>query len=628
MARMVFQPGDCMAALHNIMPGHSYLGQSRCRFCVWAPGARHVDVHVVAPHDRIVALSNNSPGYHRGILENCNPGDLYLYRLDGNKERPDPASRFQPQGVHGPSQVVDAEFPWADFGWRGRLLHEYVLYELHVGAFTPEGTFDAIIDHLGYLKDLGITAIEIMPVAQFPGNRNWGYDGVFPYAVQNSYGGPGAFKRLINACHLQSIAVVLDVVYNHLGPEGNYLADFGPYFTDKYKTPWGPAINLDGPHSDEVRRFLIQNALYWVTEFHIDGLRIDAVHGIFDFSARHFLEELTDVVHSRAKGLNRHIQVMAESDLNDSRLIRSQDLGGYGLDAQWNDDFHHALHTLLTKDHAGYYEDFGKLRHMVKAFREGFVYSGDYSAYRKRRHGNYSGDMPTRSFVVFSQNHDQVGNRLLGDRLTRLLTTEGLKLAAGTVLLSPFVPLLFMGEEYGETAPFPYFVSHSDPNLIEAVRRGRREEFSAFQWSGEPPDPQHESTFLSAKLDCEMRHRRHHKAIYDFYRNLMAVRKDLETLRDEGREHIEVFGWEPDKVLLVRRWNRFREIAVVFHFGETETSLTVPMTKGRWDKRLDSAEQRWHGSGSLVPQTIDSEGEISFTAGAYTVLVFIRHEEV
>jgi maltooligosyltrehalose trehalohydrolase len=359
-----------------------------------------------------------------------------------------------------------------------------------VGTFTPEGTFEAIIPHLDELRELGITAVELMPVAQFPGTRNWGYDGVYPFAVQNSYGGPEGLKRLVNACHGRGIAVVLDVVYNHLGPEGNYLWDFGPYFTDRYKTPWGSAINFDGPHSDPVRRLFIENALYWVTEFRMDGLRIDAVHGILDFSAYPFLEELASAVHEKAERLNRRVYVIAESDLNDTRVIRSRELGGYGLDAQWNDDFHHALHTLLTEDQTGYYQDFGRLGDLVKAFREGFVCSGQYSSYRRRRHGNSSRDIPAGCFVVFAQNHDQVGNRMRGERLSQLVCRERMKLAAGVVFLSPFIPLLFMGEEYGETAPFPYFISHSDADLVEAVRRGRREEFAAFGWSQEPPDPQ------------------------------------------------------------------------------------------------------------------------------------------
>ena len=316
-----------------------------------------------------------------------------------------------------------------------------MLYELHVGTFTAQGTFDAIVPHLDELKDLGITSIELMPVAQFPGDRNWGYDGVYPFAVQNSYGGPEGLKRLVNACHQRGLAVTLDLVYNHLGPEGNYLQDFGPYFTDRYRTPWGSAINFDGPESDEVRRFFIENALYWVTEFRVDALRLDAVHGIFDFSALHFLQELAAAVHEQAEQLNRRIYVIAESDLNDVRIVRSPELGGYGLDAQWNDDFHHALHTLLTGERTGYYEDFGRIQDLAKAFAEGFVYSGAYSPARRRRHGNSSKDLAAPRFVVFAQNHDQVGNR---HRLSALVSFEWLKLAAAVVLLSPFIPLLFI----------------------------------------------------------------------------------------------------------------------------------------------------------------------------------------
>jgi maltooligosyltrehalose trehalohydrolase len=412
------------------------------------------------------------------VVQGVKPGTRYFYRLDGNTERPDPASKFQPEGVHGPSQVIDPHFVWEELHWSGIPFSHYVLYELHVGTFTAQGTFDAIVPHLDELKDLGITSIEIMPVAQFPGDRNWGYDGVYPGAVQNSYGGPEGLKRLIDACHQRGLAVTLDVVYNHLGPEGNYLCDFGPYFTDRYHTPWGAAINFDGPDSDAVRRFFIENALSWVTEFRLDALRLDAVHGIFDFSALHFLQELAAAVHEQAERLNRRIYVIAESDLNDVRLVSSPELGGYGLDAQWNDDFHHALHTLLTGERTGYYEDFGRIQDLAKAFAEGFVYSGAYSPARRRRHGNTSKDLAADRFVVCAQNHDQVGNRLKGDRLSALVSFEGLKLAAAVVLLSPFIPLLFMGEEYGETAPFPYFVSHSDPDLIEVVRRGRRAEFA------------------------------------------------------------------------------------------------------------------------------------------------------
>ncbi len=494
--------------------GATYLGEGQCFFRVWAPFVKAVGVHIVAPEARVITLKKQRGGYHQGTVANLIPGATYYYVLDGEKERPDPVSRCQSEGVHGPSQVTDSAFPWNDLSWPGLPLQDYIIYELHVGTFTADGTFDAGIACLDELKELGITAIELMPVAQFPGNRNWGYDGVYPFAPQNAYGGPQGLKRLVNACHERGMAVVLDVVYNHLGPEGNYLADFGPYFTDRYRTPWGPAINFDGPYSDEVRRFFIENALYWVTDFHIDSLRIDAVHGIFDSSASPFLEQLASDVHERADRLNRRIYVTAESDLNDSRLIRSGEVAGYGLDAQWNDDFHHALHALLTGEQTGYYEDFGRFHHLVKAFREGFVYSGQYSAYRHRRHGNSSCGIPVHKFVVFAQNHDQVGNRMRGDRLSQLVTHEKMKLAAATVLLSPFIPLLFMGEEYGETAPFPFFVSHSDPATIEATRQGRLAEFAAFQWSGNPPDPQDEATFYSAKLTRHLSATGHHRVIY------------------------------------------------------------------------------------------------------------------
>jgi len=456
-------------------------------FKVWAPKVERLSVKIISKeNEKSFPLKKDGIGYFDGFVENVHSGDYYLYLLDEKHKYPDPASRFQPHGVHGASQVIDPnEFQWDDDGWKGIQLKNFIIYELHVGTFTKEGTFGAIISYLDYLKEFGITAIELMPVAQFPGDRNWGYDGVYPFAVQNSYGGPNGLKALVNACHRKGLAVILDVVYNHLGPEGNYLSNFGPYCTNKYKTLWGDAINFDGAYSDEVRRFFISNALYWITEYHIDALRIDAIHGMFDFSAKHFLYELTDAVHKQAETLNRNVSVIAESNLNDVRIINPVEIGGYGLDAQWNDDFHHALHTLITCENRGYYEDFGKIQHIEKAFREGFVYSSEYSKYRKRRHGSSTKDRPAHQFIVFLQNHDQVGNRAMGDRLSQSHSLEKLKLAAGVVILSPYIPLLFMGEEYGETSPFQYFVSHSDEALIEAVRKGRRDEFASFHWEGE-----------------------------------------------------------------------------------------------------------------------------------------------
>jgi len=604
--------------------GATYLGGNHCQFVVWAPFAQKVEVHIVAPKERILPLEKGAQGYHHTSVEGVEPGIYYFYRLDGKKERPDPASRFQPQGVHGPSQVVDSYFPWEDKDWSGLNLKQYIIYEIHVGAFTPEGTFDAVIPYLDELNELGITAVEIMPVAQFPGNRNWGYDGVYPFAVQNSYGGPEGFKHLVNACHQKGLAVILDVVYNHLGPEGNHLADFGPYFTDRYKTPWGAALNFDGPYSDEVRRFFIENALYWLTEFHIDALRLDALHAILDISARPFIEELAASVCEQTESLNRKVYLIGESTANDARLIRPREQGGYGLDAQWNDEFHHSLHVLLTGEQAGYYQDFGHLRHLAKAFREGFVYSGEYSSYRQRRHGTSSRDIPAHRFVVFAQNHDQVGNRFGSERLSQLISFGELKLAAGVVVLSPFIPLLFMGEEYGETAPFPYFTSHSEPELIEGVRIGRREEFAAFQCRGEPPDPQDEATFVNAQLNYNLRHEGHHRTLFEFYKELIRRRKEIPALAHLSKENLEVLDYEEDRLMFVRRWSEDSEAITVFNFKNEEVSLTLPFPAGRWHKRLDSADERWRGNGSTSPEQLNSEGEATLTLNPNTFALFTK----
>jgi len=608
--------------------GAIYLGDNQCRFTIWAPKAQEVDIHVLSPQDRIISLERGGRGYYQALVEDIQPGSCYFYRLDGQKEYPDPASRFQPEGVHMPSQVVDNRFDWGDVGWFSLPLKNYIIYELHVGTFTSEGTFDAIIPHLDELTDLGITAIELMPVSQFPGDRNWGYDGVYPFAVQNSYGGPEGLKRLVNACHQKDLAVILDVVYNHLGPEGNYLGYFGHYFTNRYSTPWGPAINFDGPDSDEVRRFFFENALYWITEFHIDALRLDAVHAILDNSPQPFIQELAIMVRKQADQLNRRIYLIPESAANDARLIRSRKLGGYGLDAQWNDDFHHSLRVLLTGERTGYYQDYGELQQFVKALKEGFVYSGEYSPYHRRRHGSPSRDLPSHRFVVFAQNHDQVGNRMLGERLSQLISLEGLKLAAGLVLLSPFLPLIFMGEEYGETAPFQYFTSHSDQALIEAVRQGRREEFAAFQWIGEPPDPQNEDTFWRSKLKRNLRYEGHHKMLLQFYKELINLRKVIRPIAYLEKEVLDVIGYDRESMLFLKRQRDQDEIASLFHFGDSTTSLTVPLSPGNWHKLIDSAEKRWNGPGAQIPPILASGGNITITLPPQTFVLFIRRKEL
>ncbi|OGO24501.1 MAG: malto-oligosyltrehalose trehalohydrolase [Chloroflexi bacterium RBG_16_50_9] len=598
-----------------------------CRFLVWAPLAEKVEAHIIAPEERLLPLAGKAYGYHSAVLEEVAPGSLYFYRLDGSKDYPDPASRCQPQGVHGPSQAVAPAFPWEERHWPGMPLQQYIIYELHVGSFTAEGTFEAIIPCLDELKKLGITAIELMPVAQFPGARNWGYDGVYPYAVQNTYGGPAELKRLVNACHQRQMAVILDVVYNHLGPEGNYLGQYAPYFTDRYRTPWGTAINFDGPFSDDVRRYFIENALYWLQEFHIDALRLDALHAILDTSATPFLEELSTSAKELAEQLDRQIYLIGESDANDRRLIMPPELGGYGLNAQWNEGFHHSLHVLLTGEKNGYYQDFGQVRHLVKAFREGFVYSGQYSPYRKRRHGSSSLDIPAQRFVVFAQNHDQVGNRMLGDRLSQVVSFEGTKLAAGVVLLSPFIPLIFMGDEYGETAPFQYFTSHSDAVLIEAVRRGRREEFVNFRWQGEPPDPHDESTFLRAKLNHALRHEGQHRVLRGFYQELIHIRREVPALSSLNKDNLKVLGYEKNKMVFVLRWNEGSQAIAVFHFGDTPSAETFPVPAGRWRKRLDSADRQWLGKGSRLPQKLDSKGKVTITMAPKSFALFTNSEE-
>jgi maltooligosyltrehalose trehalohydrolase len=484
--------------------GATYLGNNTCTFLLWAPFRQTVELELDPPGGRRLPMHKRADGYWEIQVQGAAPRTHYKYRLDGHMLRPDPASHYQPEGVHGPSAVVDHQrYRWTDHDFRPPALEAMIFYELHVGTYTAEGTFAALAAKLDRLVGLGVNALELMPVAAFPGDRNWGYDGVYPFAVQRSYGTPEALKKLVDACHRREIAVVLDVVYNHLGPEGNYLRDFAPYFTDAYNTPWGEAVNFDHAYSDGVRRYFLENARHWFTRYHIDALRLDAIHAIYDRSAHPFLLELSEAAEQWSKELDRPLYLIAESDLNDVRVIQAPEQGGFGIRAQWSDDFHHALHAFLTGERSGYYRDFGEFADIVKAFREGFVYDWRYSEYRKRRHGSSSKDRSPDQLVACIQNHDQVGNRMLGERLATLVSFEAYKLAAAAVLLGPNVPLLFMGQEYGEQAPFQYFVSHTDPDLVEAVRRGRREEFRSFDWAGEVPDPQDAGTFLRSKLRAE-----------------------------------------------------------------------------------------------------------------------------
>lgn len=561
------------------LPGAIYRADGMTAFTLWAPTATTVELIVLDPTPRAVAMQPIGYGCWHTVTV-APPGTRYRYRLDGTRERPDPASRCQPAGVHGPSAVIDHRFNWSDSGWCGVPLSELVIYELHVGTFTPEGSFEAIIPYLPLLRDLGITAIELMPIAHFPGTRNWGYDGVYLFAPHTAYGGVIGLKRLVDAAHAHGIAVLLDVVYNHFGPEGNYLWDIAPpAFTDRYRTPWGAAINYDGAESDLVRWLVIENALEWLREYHIDGLRLDATHAIFDMSPYHILEELADRVQAQAVSLGRPAYLFAEHPLNDPRFARAKALGGYGLTGIWSDDFHHALHALLTGEQQGYYEGFGSIEQMATAIERSFVFAGEYSPHARRRFGRDPSDLAVEQFVVFMQNHDQVGNRAIGDRLGANLSDAQLRLAAATVLISPYTSLIFMGEEYNEPAPFQYFTDHSDPVLITNVREGRKREFAYFLQPGQDvPDPQDPATFHRSKLNHALRTVGRHAAHQHFYRELLRLRRALPELRQRPRTRVQ------ERTIIVE-WPTIR---LLLNFSPNPVQIELPAIP--WHIQLDSAD--------------------------------------
>jgi maltooligosyltrehalose trehalohydrolase len=521
-------------------------------FRVWAPEADEVAVEV---DERTVPMQEGERGWWSVDVPEAGPGTAYGFRLDRSDPLPDPRSPSQPDGPHGRSVLVDhAAFPWTDGGWRGLHLPSAVLYELHVGTFSPEGTFDGVISRLDHLVDLGITAVELLPVAEFAGGRGWGYDGVDLYAPHSAYGGPEGLKRLVDACHARGLGVVLDVVYNHLGPEGNYLGRFGPYFTDFYATPWGQAVNYDQPGSDEVRRFAIDNALMWLRDYHVDGLRLDAVHAIVDTSAVHLLEQLATEVEELAACVGRPLSLIAESDLNDPRLIRPREAAGYGLTAQWSDDFHHTIHTTLTGEVDGYYEDYGHLGQLATVVTEGWLFSGRWSDHRERTHGRPLDGLPGWRLLGYLQNHDQVGNRAIGDRISDTLSPGRCKVGAALYLLGPFVPMVFQGEEWGASAPFQYFTSHSDLELGRAVAAGRRSEFKAFGWQPDRvPDPQDEATFERSKLDWDEVRTGGHGELLDWYRACIALRRGTPALADGRIDRVRARCHEGAGWLVVER---------------------------------------------------------------------------
>lgn len=543
-------------------------------FCVWAPFVNTMALEIINAGNKVkYPMEKNDDGYFSCLAKTKN-GSHYHYLLNYKTPLPDPASRYQPDGVFGPSQTVafnPAAKPWQGLAWE-----DYIIYELHVGAFTKQGTFAAIIPYLDELKKLGITAIELMPINQFSGSRNWGYDGVFSFAVQNTYGGPYQLYQFVQACHQRNIAVVLDVVYNHFGPEGNNFANFGPYFTDKYKTPWGYAINFDGPYADAVRQYFLENAFYWFSTIGIDALRLDALHAIYDQSAYPFILELADKARTWSKQLGREVYLVGESDLGDARLILPKKQGGFDLTAQWNDEFHHALHTILTKEQHHYYQDFGKLNQLAKACKGNYVYTGEYSPFRKRRFGSNCKNLGPRKFVVFSQNHDQIGNRLRGDRLTTHLNQAQLKLAAAFVLLSPSIPLMFMGEEYGELNPFYYFTSHSDKKLIQAVRIGRQREYSDLNTKHHFPDPNNYKTFLQSKLNHALKRKKHHKELLTFYHYLMKIRQNEQIYKKLNKKNIRVEVIDDKGLMLQLIDNKSNMLILLGNFSNTIIDITLP----------------------------------------------------
>jgi maltooligosyltrehalose trehalohydrolase len=576
-----------------------------CEFRIWAPKAKSLHL-VINGQPQPVPMNRQNYGYWSNRIEDVSPGLRYKYQINDAESYPDPASLSQPDGVHGASEAIDLrDFQWDDNKWKGIPLKEMIQYELHPGTFTPEGNFSGVRSKIEYLKHLGVNTIELLPVAQFSGQRNWGYDGVYPFAVQNIYGGAKGLMELVNECHRNELAVILDVVYNHFGPEGNYSSVFGYYFSGKYSTPWGQPVNFDGAHSDAVRNFVVQNALMWCRDFRIDGLRLDAVHAIYDFSAKHIMQELAENIEELGRETGREYCLVAESNLNDVRYIKPVSSGGYGLDGQWSDDFHHAVHTLATGEKNGYYADFGEPGQLSKAIKDAFIFDGVYSKFRRKTYGNSTRDAEGGQFVIFSQNHDQVGNRLHGDRLISSAGFELAKVIAATMFLAPNVPMLFMGEEYGERNPFYYFVSHLDPELNRLVREGRKKEFSDF-YDEEALDPDDAETFEASKLSWNIDDDDEKKGMFGFYREMIRLRKSHQVLRITDKDNLEIT--EHGKVFHLERWQGNQKITAFLNYGDEATDYTyAPGHEHQMKKILDSGERQWNGAGNVYPEVLQGQ---------------------
>jgi maltooligosyltrehalose trehalohydrolase len=541
-------------------------------FRVWAPLPKKVEAQVGAEK---FLLDAQADGWWSAEISTANAGDDYGFLLDGAGPFPDPRSASQPDGVHKLSRLVDQnKFQWTDKNWQSPPLASAVIYELHLGTFTPAGTFISAIEKLDYLVALGVTHVELMPVVQFSGKHGWGYDGVDLFAPHYAYGVPDDLKNLVDACHARGLGAILDVVYNHLGPSGNYLAKFAPYFTKRYAPTWGEALNYDGADSENVRRFFCDNALMWLRDFHFDGLRLDAVHAIYDFSAQHFLEQLKREVEQLSARTGRHLFLIPESDLNDPRLLWPRERGGFNLDAQWSDDFHHALHTVLTGEKNGYYSDFGRLENLAAALQQAFVYEGKFSEHRRRKHGRPVENLSAHRFVGYLQNHDQVGNRAQGERSSALMSRGKLKIGAALVLTSPFVPMLFQGEEWGAATPFLYFTDYPEPELAAAVAEGRCKEFAAFGWKPEEvPHPQARETFERSKLNWNEPAENSHAEILAWHKKLIQLRRAEKDLSDGDLKNVRVEFDEKNRWLVMRRGT----ITVACNFASHSRGIPLPL---------------------------------------------------
>ncbi len=609
--------------------GSTYRRGTGTAFRVWAPLKQTVELRIVSPGEKIFPMEMDESGYWAVTVAEAEPGWEYFYRLEGTTDRPDPASRLQQRGVHGPSTLVDLSlFEPDDPRYTPVPFPDHVIYELHVGAFTADGTLQAAAGRLDYLAELGVTAVELMPLAHFPGNRNWGYDGVYPYAVHTAYGGPAGLAGFVAEAHRRGIAVILDVVYNHLGPEGNYLSDFGPYLSAQYETPWGKALNFDGPYSDEVRRFFLENMRQWFEVFHIDGLRLDAVHAMLDTSANPILAEMSELAEGISLRTGKNRFLIAESLMNDSRVIRSRSEGGLGMTAEWLDDLHHALHARVTGERSGYYADFGDSEMVEASLSQAYALSRRYSRYWRRTFGNSALDCAPEQFVSYIQNHDQIGNRADGARIASLVSFEAQKMLAAVILLGPFVPMLFMGEEYGETAPFEYFVSHSDPDLVTAVREGRLTMFGDSHGGHAPADPQAPPTYAASCIRPEEADSQQQKALLKLYRQLISLRRDL---RSRERDDPIPQGFRPglhsaysvernDDIIAVSTRTRAGLIIILINLGEHDATAEFASGHLSFHCLLDTSAVDWAGPGQANPPYISGETAIRVRAQSVILL--------